>query len=112
MSDQTKKISATELINLIGSKDVPVIFDVRKKPAYLESGQILPASSWQNYETIDNDLDVAKGRRIVVYCVHGHEVSQSAATRLQEKGHNVQFLEGGIEGYIEAGGPTASKGTA
>jgi len=112
MSDQSTKISATELISLIGTEQAPMIFDVRKEPAYLESTQILPTARWNNHETIASDLDITIGTRIVVYCVHGHEVSQTAARLLRETGHNVQYLEGGFEGYVEAGGPTSPRGEA
>jgi rhodanese-related sulfurtransferase len=40
---------------------------------------------------------------MVVYCVHGHEVSQSAARTLRELGFKAQYLEGGIATWTEAG---------
>ena len=46
---------------------------------------------------------------VVVYCVHGHDVSQGAARTLAAFGMNAQFLEGGIEAWREAGGALASK---
>lgn len=51
-----------------------------------------------------------KSRAVVVYCVHGHEVSQNAAKALGEAGFNAHFLEGGIEeGWIGNGGTVAAK---
>ncbi len=37
-------------------------------------------------------------REVVVYCVHGHEVSQQAAATLRQASWNARFLEGGFEG--------------
>jgi hypothetical protein len=45
----------------------------------------------------------------VVYCVHGHQVSQSAAALLRSLGVRARYLEGGIEAYRESGGPVVSK---
>jgi len=41
----------------------------------------------------------------VVYCIHGHEVSQNAAKVLNELGFNAQYLDGGIAQWKEAGLP-------
>jgi hypothetical protein len=41
---------------------------------------------------------------VVVYCVHGHEVSQGAAAALQETGIAARYLEGGLAGWKEAEG--------
>ena len=41
---------------------------------------------------------------VVVYCVHGHEVSQNAAKAL-----GARYLEGGIEGWRENGGDLFAK---
>ena len=42
---------------------------------------------------------------VVAYCVHGHEVSQSAAQALRDLGTAARYLEGGLdEGWKAAGG--------
>jgi hypothetical protein len=47
---------------------------------------------------------------VVVYCVHGHEVSQKAAAALRELGLNASYLEGGIEeGWKALGAPLDRK---
>ena len=45
---------------------------------------------------------------VVVYCVHGHEVSQGVCQTLRDDGYQVRFLEGGIESWTESGGPVGS----
>lgn len=44
-----------------------------------------------------------------VYCVHGHQVSQIAASALHNLGYAVKLLSGGIEAYEKTGGATISK---
>ena len=38
-----------------------------------------------------------KGRPLVAYCVHGHEVSQGVAKALNEAGIRAAIIEGGIK---------------
>src|SRR5205814_10684183 len=46
----------------------------------------------------------------VVYCVHGHEVSQNAARALAQSGIPARYLEGGIEeGWKAKGAPLDRK---
>ena len=45
----------------------------------------------------------------VLYCVHGHEVSQGAAAILRRQGYDVRVLEGGIEAWREAGLPLVAR---
>src|SRR5262249_14394145 len=48
-------------------------------------------------------------RSVVVYCVHGHEVSQQTAVALGGAGVDVRYLEGGIAGWAELGLPLRKK---
>jgi hypothetical protein len=53
--------------------------------------------------------DLPRGRPVVVYCVHGHEVSQGAAAALAAIGVEARYLEGGIAAWRESGLPTRRK---
>src|SRR5690606_16830576 len=53
--------------------------------------------------------ELPPGRPVVVYCVHGHEVSQDAAAALQVAGVDAAYLEHGIAGWAELGLPTRRK---
>jgi Fe-Mn family superoxide dismutase len=44
-----------------------------------------------------------KSGPVVVYCVHGHEVSRSIALALNARGIPARYLVGGIEAWREAG---------
>ena len=82
----------------------PLILDVRRAPAFDAAAH-----------TIDGALRIApdalaaaiphlpRGRPVIACCVHGHEVSQSAARALIDAGFDAQFLEGGITAWSEAG---------
>jgi len=97
-------ISATELSNALQSKHPPVVFDVRKKPAFEKDPGTLPGATWQNHEDVHIWAENIKpGNPLVVYCVHGHEVSQNACSTLCDMGFEATFLEGGIDGWKQAG---------
>ncbi len=113
-----KKISANQLKQLIGTparaSECPVIIDVRRKDAFDLSDRIIATAEWRDPEqAADWAAEMPQGAPgdtfVVVYCVHGHEVSQGAAEALRRAGVDARFLEGGIEGFIEAGGDTAAK---
>ena len=103
-------ITADRFNQLIGTPECPVIVDVRRKKAFDESGQIIATAEWRDPErAAEWAAELTDGAAVVVYCVHGHEVSQDAAQALRSAGVDARFLEGGIEGFIEAGGETVAK---
>jgi len=98
-------ISVSELRACTGGDKPPLIIDVRKPPAFLDAPDLIrgalrrdPArvEGWR--KTLPADADV------VVYCVHGREVSQNAA-----KAAGARYLEGGIEAWRAAGGELFGK---
>ncbi len=98
-------ISAASLRQSLASARPPLVIDVRKVPAFLCAADLIrgalrrdPArvAEWGN--TLPREADV------VVYCVHGHEVSQAAA-----KAAGARYLEGGIEAWRAAGGELFGK---
>lgn len=106
----TNMISPTQLNQLIGTPECPVIFDVRRKDAFDLADRIIATAEWRDHERAAQwAAGLPQGAAVVVYCVHGHEVSQGAAEALRQAGVDARFLEGGIEAFIEAGGETAAK---
>ena len=68
-------------------------------------------SSWRDPSEVSTwAAELPKNSPIVVYCVHGHEVSQGVATQLNELGYESVYLEGGIEGWREAAGEIEPRG--
>ena len=89
----------------------PIVIDVRREPAYLASREMVGGALRRKPEQVGawaRSLPAASG--VVVYCVHGHEVSQQAAAALAQAGIKAHFLEGGLEeGWKAIDGPLDPK---
>ena len=98
-------ISAASLRRSLASSRPPLIIDVRRAERFLEAPDLIhgalrrdPARAAEWAKSLPAEADV------VVYCVHGHEVSQNAA-----KAAGARYLEGGIEAWRAAGGELFGK---
>ncbi|WP_418317060.1 Fe-Mn family superoxide dismutase [Piscinibacter sakaiensis] len=92
-------------IAIDGLADTDVI-DVRRAGAYQASDSVIPGSVWRDPTAIaDWGSTLAASRRVAVYCVHGHDLSQAAALRLRAAGVDAHYLRGGIEAWQAAGAP-------
>jgi Fe-Mn family superoxide dismutase len=84
--------------------------DVRRAGAYEAATTQLPNAQWRDPAAIRTwAQDVPADVEVVVYCVHGHDVSRAAALQLRAAGINARFLQGGLEGWAASGGPTQPK---
>ncbi|MBA3448378.1 MAG: chromate resistance protein [Pseudaminobacter sp.] len=100
-----RKISARELADLTGTSRSPHLIDVRRESVFLNSGKRIAGAVWRDHMNTAEWLpEFADGRQIVVYCAHGHNVSELAAARLVAAGADVAVLEGGIDAYEKIGG--------
>src|SRR5688572_20331842 len=98
-------ITAAALRQSLGSDQPPLVVDVRRQPAFLGAGDMVRGALRRDPAAIDQwRQTLPAGRELVLYCVHGHEVSQNAAQAL-----GARFLEGGIEAWREMGGDLFSK---
>ena len=96
-------ISTTQLNQLLHSENSPVVVDVRKKPAFDKDPGTLPGATRQNHEEVAIWAEtLPRDQNIVIYCVHGHEVSQNTCRTLRDLGFDAAFLEGGIDGWKQA----------
>src|SRR5262245_28423247 len=110
MGESFSGISPQALCALIGSRDCPVIIDVRRVPVFAAADTLLPTAIWREIDRIDSWIDEMSGdREIVVYCAHGHNVSHAAAAALQASGRRAKFLIDGLEGYRLASGTLMAK---
>ena len=99
-----------ELQAALDSTSRPQLLDVRRVPVFEESRELIAGAIWRDPERVaewSGELD--SERPVVVYCVHGHQVSQGCASRLSELGFDAAYLDGGIEGWKAAGGRMAGK---
>ncbi len=98
-------ISVSSLRQSLASGRPPLVIDVRKSERFREAPDLIRGALRRD------PLQVAKWGKtlpeksaVVVYCVHGHEVSQGAAKAL-----GARYLEGGIEAWRAAGGDIFGK---
>jgi rhodanese-related sulfurtransferase len=90
------------------------LLDVRRRPAFEAEPGLIPGAVWRDPEQVDRWAALMNpDRPVVVYCVHGHEVSQGVVDRLRDLALEALLLEGGIEAWKAAGGrvTVASGGT-
>lgn len=99
-------ITQQELETLINF-DAPVhVIDVRKKPAIEKDPAMIRGARWQDFQDVGSWADtVSDGKPVVCYCVHGHEVSQSAVAKLRERGVRAYYLREGFEAWQARSGP-------
>ena len=102
--------SPNTLFKELQSVSAPLIIDVRKNEPFLASTYTLQGAirrdplqvhAWANA--------LPRGGSILIYCVHGHEVSTNTMILLHGYGHDVRFLQGGIEAWRTLGLPLAIK---
>ncbi len=102
----SKSISAHDLINLSGTSAWPTVVASTRCFKFEEEARAIAGSVWRDHmETQIWGPELARlGKPVIVYCLHGHNVSQLAVTRLRSEGIDARHLEGGIDAYEEAGG--------
>lgn len=84
--------------------------DVRRKGTFEQAKSMIPGAVWRDPgQAASWASEFPDDRELIVYCVHGHEVSQATALRLQAAGLNARYLHGGIDGWRAAGRPLAPK---
>ena len=98
-------ITTAALTQALASERPPLVIDVRRYAAFLESVYSIEGALRRDPEAIPQWKDsLPAAAEVVVYCVHGHEVSQGIAKAL-----GARYLEGGIEAWRAAGGPLDAK---
>jgi len=101
-------ITPLELLALRNTVPAPLVIDARREPVFQSAPDLIAGALRRDPATVAAWAEqLPAAGRIVVYCVHGHEVSQNAAKALRERGLPAQFLEGGIEAWRAAGGDIA-----
>lgn len=102
--------TVTELLAALGAIEPLILLDVRRAPAFEQADAVIAGATWRDPEAVEawaGELDPVWP--VVVYCVHGHEVSQGTADKLVALGFRARHLEGGFERWQAAGAPLSSK---
>jgi rhodanese-related sulfurtransferase len=106
MSDSHLTISAEGLAAVIGTPSCPPIVDVRREEVFRQADTIIPSAVWRDHSRAREWASEFSAAAPVVYCAHGHNVSELAAALLRHEGIPARILSGGIEAYVAAGGAT------
>ncbi len=110
MDTVARFIAVADLRRVHGSRLGPLIIDVRRKAAFDPATHLVSGAIWRDPFAVETWAHfVPRHRDVVVYCVHGHEISKNTASALAATGLRVSFLEGGIEAWKQAGGPLTKK---
>jgi rhodanese-related sulfurtransferase len=97
------------LMSLLKTSRPPAVVDVRKRPAFEADPAMLPGAVWRDPHAVERwAAELPSDCSIVVYCVHGHEVSRGVRDALRRRGVMASLIEGGIEGWRAAGGPVVT----
>lgn len=103
-------ITAELLQTELQSAQPPLIIDVRRAPAYTESKAVIAGALYRDPEQLSTWAStLPAAASVVVYCVHGHQVSQGAAQALRAQGLAARFLDGGLAHWQEGGGAVMHK---
>lgn len=87
-----------------------LVLDVRRQTVFRAAADSLPGAVRRDPALAHRWAgNLPKGTRVVVACVHGHQVSQGVAKILREAGIDAAFLEGGIEAWRDSGRPMGPK---
>lgn len=86
------------------------ILDARRASDRDVSDEQLPGAHWHDPEKLgDWAQQLPRDKDIVLYCVRGGSVSNGVVDALRGLGLKARYIEGGIEGWKAAGGPTVPK---
>jgi rhodanese-related sulfurtransferase len=107
---QPTLISTQELYRSLGTAVAPVVIDVRRSAVFAADNRMIVGAIRRDPGEIQHwHQDLPPERPVVVYCVHGREASQGAASSLKAAGFDARYLEHGISGWAERGLPMRSK---
>jgi rhodanese-related sulfurtransferase len=88
-------IAPAALAQSLASDRAPLVIDVRRQERFLDSDRMIDGALHRDpARVMEWKKGLPTGADIVVYCVHGHEVSQGVAKAL-----GARYLEGGIEAW-------------
>jgi thiosulfate sulfurtransferase len=100
------QISVEALAAELQGPEPVVLLDVRREQARSGAGLEIPGTTWRNpAHWLDWKDGFLQTPRVLVYCAHGHEISQGLAATLRAMGVNAVSLEGGFSAWQSAGKP-------
>lgn len=105
---KVKETNVAEVKRRIDAGEKFLLVDVREESEWAKGH--LPGAVYMGRGVIERDIEQKipdAGTKLVLYCGGGYR-SALAAENLQKMGyHNVESMDGGWRGWLEAGLPTA-----
>lgn len=98
-------ISAAQLARLIGTPEAPAVVDLRTVEDFAADPRLIPASLRHPHDRVADLAPRLAGRAVVTVCQRGRKLSEGAAAILRARGIAAEALDGGAEGWAEAGLP-------
>ena len=96
----TDSILPADLDQLLGSGAAVRVFDVRRESDRVQVEYPIPGAEWRDPERVAQWCgDIGNTEEVIVYCVHGHHVSQSTRDALRRGGNRARIIAGGIEAW-------------
>ncbi len=93
-------ISPAELEDLLEQGADIKVLDVRRREHRVDVEHPIPGAEWKDPEQIAEwSEDLGNHAEVIVYCVHGHNVSQGARDFLRGRGLRSRIVAGGIEAW-------------
>jgi superoxide dismutase, Fe-Mn family len=91
---------------VLADRESVLLVDVRLPDDYAASGIRMPGVTWFDPGQVEDwGKRLSRGRKVVVSCVYGFEVSVKTAEALCRLGHDAEILAGGLASWRAAGGP-------
>ena len=94
----TTSMTYPELQSALRGREPPLVIDVRKRSAFNAATDMIAGALRRDPEMVAAwAKELPSASTVVVYCVHGHDVSQGVAKALNGYGIKAHYLDGGIE---------------
>jgi len=87
-----------DLHSTLHDREPPLVIDVRRQSDFRAATEMIAGALRREPEHVTSwALELPRASKVVVYCVHGGDVSQPVATALNDRGIDARYLEGGFE---------------
>lgn len=96
------EISASQLMRLIGTPEMPELIDVCLDPDFEEDPRLIPTARRCPHDGLETLVPELTGKHVVVICQKGKKLSQGGAALLRTYGIRAETLEGGNYAWRDA----------
>ncbi len=110
MDNIKNSIEPAELLSALYADSSPLIIDVCRPQVFDDVPRMIAGSVWRDHKAVNDwGYQLVGDKKVIVNCVHGHNVSQMAVALLRAQGVNARYLQGGVAAWETAGGSTISR---